>query len=154
MNLSGTAASLVETVSFHRRPRPLCEVCGFVTFDYEIRDARPRSTAWYGCAKCFQLTLWQPGDPPDDFPSVPPPRVLMTQWIDNVAVAYLMVKFNEFSPTLHNREVVARIGIANQWKDPVYGNVEDPGEPRKLFTQRYFSIDGPGVYPVDIQDDW
>lgn len=88
------------------------------------------------------------------------PRVLVDEWIrpnlraaylpgggrNAVAVAYVLLLRTWRKDHIHH-EIVARIGIPDQWEDPQYGNNRD-----ELFSRRYYAHEGPGVYPADFSE--
>lgn len=85
-----------------------------------------------------------------------PPLLIETAWVPimrgnraAVATVYILVVEAPFGDRLP--EIVARIGICAQWRDPQHGNVDPTGNWIDL-QQRYWALEGPGVYPVPIED--
>lgn len=149
LTLDGTAASLIESISFDRIPGP----CKYNAqhHRYGIGWHTPaglktcRHIWWCSHPLCEQgETRWRL--------STCPAEVKLTQWIpcagkDTIAVAYLLIIF----PVDRQPHMEARIGICDQWENRRYGNLGNPDE-RRLFTQRYFAESGPGVYPATIRE--
>lgn len=84
--------------------------------------------------------------------------VKLTAWILGYGchlVAYYLIEQpinnHDDSPFPYLPRMVARIGIGSQWEDPIFGNLSPVNGERSLFTQRYFAIEGPGVYPAEIE---
>jgi hypothetical protein len=149
-----TAASIIESIKFTRFPG----VCEFSDrhSQYQIRWTDPHGIVtahhvfWCDHPLCdFSQTRWRL--------STSPPEVKLTAWIGpdatfripHIAAAYLLLTFDREGRKLP--QMIARIGICDQWQDRFAGNVGEPGE-RRLFTERYFAESGPGVYPATIED--
>lgn len=150
MELAGTASSLVESIRFTRTPGS-CENgdrhdCYTIT--WTDANGVPTREQVYWCPHPFcDTSPWRL--------SSSPPQVKLTSWIGadasfripHIATAYLLLIDDPEGRTLP--QMVARIGICDQWQDRSRGNVGEPGE-RRLFSERYFAESGPGVYPASI----
>lgn len=147
--LAGSTASLVESIKFTRVPGR-CENSD--QHDrYEISwtdlDGKRDTSHVYWCPHPFcDTTSWRLSTAP---------YVLLTRWvgpdtefrIPHIATAYLLLIADPEGRRFE--QVVARVGICDQWQDRAAGNIGEPGE-RRLFTERYFAESGPGVYPAPI----
>lgn len=147
--LTGTSASLIESISFSRQPG-ICEFFGahhdrwsIQWFDPHLDANRANHVYWCDHPLCGTgATRWRLRDSP--------PEVKLIAWIPTmpaVAVAYLLLVF----PLEEFPHMEARIGIRDQWQDHDLGNLGNPNrEPGRQFTERYFAESGPGVYPAPI----
>lgn len=153
IELRGSPESVIESIRFTRTRMAVdCPL-----YRYDITWAgrgefglHPKSTVWCDNWLCpleggIGGTRWRmQGDTR--------PEVKLTAWVPRpgnaLAVAYLLLVYGP--DALPRME--ARVEIRSQWKDFSVGNREEPGEPRRLFSQRYFDESGPGIYPAHIVD--
>lgn len=145
-------ASIIESITFTRYPGVCENGDRHDRYDISWTDAA-------GVVTCEHV-YWCPHPFCDTEPwrlSVSPPTVKLTSWvgadaafrIPHLATAYLLLTYDVEGRELP--QMVARIGICDQWQDRAAGNIGEPGE-RRLFTERYFAESGPGVYPALIED--
>ena len=144
--------SIVESVKITSEPYPACHPeCRLYTISWtEPEGSREQKTH----ALCPRFWCGPFKHAPEQVLIERSPFVIETAWLPiprhdraSVATVYLLAFYE---PSGLSR-VEGRIGICSQWRDPQAGNIDPDGKWIDLI-ERYWAAEGPGVYPITIEE--
>jgi hypothetical protein len=149
--------SIVESVRLsHRRSGLYCH-----SREYRISwtepDGQEAHKSQLLCSVCDDPVRWMAfGDPRREVGGLSVNRPLVDAWIptqgrDAVAVAYILLVADKDHSV--GFRIEGRLGIRSQWRDFRAGNIPTAHEPWRSFSERFYGLEGPGVYPVPVHNE-